>query len=211
MKENLVEQQIVKMNKNSEILSDNEEKPPMIAQLASLQKLKEIGWYWGPLSWTDAERLLKDKQDYSFIVRDSSHRSYFLSVTFKSQGKIHHTRIEHTNNSFSFYYGNSKSQCASPNIMEFIEKTIEYSKSGQFMFIRSHIPGQPMIPVRLLYPVSRFAYMSSLKHIARFVIHRQIRRDRIDDLDLPLRLKAFLKEAQIYTENIPLSDDTSET
>jgi hypothetical protein len=53
--------------------------------------------------------------------------------------------------------------------------------------------------------------MSSLKHIARFVIHRQIRRDRIDELDLPLRLKAFLKEAQIYTENIPFSDDRSET
>jgi hypothetical protein len=53
--------------------------------------------------------------------------------------------------------------------------------------------------------------MSSLKHIARFVIHRQIRRDRIDDLDLPPRLKAFLKEAQIYAENIPLSDETSET
>lgn len=70
--------------------------------------------------------------------------------------------------------------------------------------------GQPMTPVRLLYPVSRFAYMSSLKHIARFVIHRQIRRDRIDDLDLPIRLKAFLKEAQIYTENIPSSDEKSD-
>lgn len=68
-----------------------------------------------------------------------------------------------------------------------------------------------MTPVRLLYPISRFAYMSSLKHIARFVIHRQIRRDRIDDLDLPVRLKAFLKEAQIYTENIPSSDEKSET
>jgi hypothetical protein len=71
--------------------------------------------------------------------------------------------------------------------------------------------GQPMTPVRLLYPVSRLAYMSSLKHIARFVIHRQIRRDRIDDLDLPVRLKAFLKEAQIYTETIPLYDETSAT
>ncbi|CAF1452379.1 unnamed protein product [Adineta steineri] len=212
MKDNLVDQQIVKMNKKSEIISDNQDKPPMIAQLASLQRLKEVGWYWGPLSWIDAERLLKDKQDYSFIVRDSSHRHYFLAITFKSQGNIHHTRIEHSNNSFSFYHGNSKSQCTSSDVVEFIENTIEHSKSGQFMFfIRSSIPGQPMTPVRLLYPVSRFAYMSSLKHIARFVIHRQIRRDRIDDLDLPVRLKSFLKEAQIYTENIPSSDDISET
>jgi hypothetical protein len=66
--------------------------------------------------------------------------------------------------------------------------------------------GQPMIPVRLLHPVSRHAYMASLKHITRFFIHRQIRRDRIDDLDLPLRLKAFLKESQIYTEYLPEAD-----
>jgi hypothetical protein len=63
-----------------------------------------------------------------------------------------------------------------------------------------------MTPVRLLYPVSRHTYMTSLKHIIRFFIHRQIRRDRIDNLDLPIRLKTFLKESQIYTENIPLSD-----
>ena len=92
----------------------------MIAQLDSLQRLKEVfcsmeenvrrfdfvfslqvGWYWGPLSWLDAERLLKDKQDYSFLVRDSNHRHYFLAVTFKSQGNIHHTRIEHNNSSLS--------------------------------------------------------------------------------------------------------------
>lgn len=60
-----------------------------------------------------------------------------------------------------------------------------------------------MIPVRLLHPVSRHTYMASLKHITRFLIHRQIRRDRIDDLDLPMRLKAFLKEPQIYTEYLP--------
>lgn len=65
------------------------------------------------------------------------------------------------------------------------------------------ISGQPMTPVRLLYPVSRYAYMTSLKHILRFMIHRQIRRDRIDELDLPVRLKIFLKQPQIYTENLP--------
>ncbi|CAM2704344.1 unnamed protein product [Rotaria socialis] len=207
---------------------DEQNRSPMMIQLASLRRLKEVGWYWGPLSWIEAERLLKDKQDYSFIVRDSSHRHYFLAITFKSQGNIHHTRIEHSNNSFSFYHGTSKSQCTSPDIVEFIENTIEHSKSGQFMFfIRSNIPVlqtlntkkqkelqktcQPMTPVRLLYPVSRLAYMPSLKHIARFVIHRHISRDLIDDLDLPRRLKSFLKEAQIYTENIPSSDEIAET
>ncbi len=63
----------------------------------------QVGWYWGPLSWIDAEQLLKDKQDYSFLVRDSNHRHYFLAVTFKSEGNIHHTRIEHNNSSFRIF------------------------------------------------------------------------------------------------------------
>ncbi|UJR08933.1 hypothetical protein I4U23_013185 [Adineta vaga] len=197
--ENSIEQKQIKMN--------NENCSSMIAQLDSLQRLREVGWYWGPLNWLDAERLLKDKQDYSFIVRDSNHRHYFLAITFKSQGNIHHTRIEHSNNSFGFHQSTTKSQCTSSDVVEFIESIIEHSNSGQFMFfIRSNVPGQPMIPVRLLYPVSRHTYMASLKHITRFFIHRQIRRDRIDDLDLPLRLKSFLKEPQIYTEYLPHAD-----
>lgn len=81
-----------------------------------------------------------------------------------------------------------------------------------FFFKQNHlgsklfISGQPMTPVRLLYPISRYTYMTSLKHILRFVIHRQIRRDRIDELDLPIRLKNFLKQPQIYTENLPFAE-----
>lgn len=72
--------------------------------------------------------------------------------------------------------------------------------------LKLFISGQPMTPVRLLYPISRYTYMTSLKHILRFVIHRQIRRDRIDELDLPIRLKNFLKQPQIYTENLPFAE-----
>jgi len=122
----------------------------------------KVGWYWGPLSWIDAERLLKDKQDYSFIVRDSSHRHYFLAITFKSQGNIHHTRIEHSNSSFSFYHGNSKSQCTSSDVVEFIENTIEHSKSGQFMFfIRSNIPGKHRFKEKIFYEENNFKSRST--------------------------------------------------
>ncbi|CAF0908511.1 unnamed protein product [Didymodactylos carnosus] len=197
MKDSLVEEQIDEHH----YLDDDDKRPAMIAQLDSLQKLKEIGWYWGCLSWSEAEKLLKDKQDYSFIVRDSSHRHYFLAITFKSNGSIHHARIEHTNNAFSFQNNPSKSQCTSPDVIKFIENTIEHSKNGQnLFFIRTNVDGQSLTPVRLLYPVSRLSHMTSLKHISRFLIHRYIRRDRIEELNIPVRLKSYLKEPQIYTE-----------
>lgn len=55
----------------------------------------QCGWYWGPLSWDGAEARLDKKPDGSFLVRDSSDDRYILSISFRSQGTTHHTRIEH--------------------------------------------------------------------------------------------------------------------
>ena len=55
----------------------------------------QVGWYWGPLSWDEAEAKLATKPDGSFVVRDSSDDRYILSLSFRSQHTTHHTRIEH--------------------------------------------------------------------------------------------------------------------
>ncbi|KAI4889713.1 hypothetical protein NFI96_019416, partial [Prochilodus magdalenae] len=61
----------------------------------SLRELEKCGWYWGPMNWEDAEMKLKEKADGSFLVRDSSDPRYILSLSFRSQGVTHHTRMEH--------------------------------------------------------------------------------------------------------------------
>jgi len=38
---------------------------------------------------------LESTPDGSFLLRDSSDDRYLFSLSFKSQGKVHHTRIEH--------------------------------------------------------------------------------------------------------------------
>lgn len=47
------------------------------------------------MNWEDAEIKLKGKPDGSFLVRDSSDPRYILSLSFRSQGITHHTRMEH--------------------------------------------------------------------------------------------------------------------
>jgi suppressor of cytokine signaling 7 len=55
----------------------------------------QYGWYWGALGFDEAEAKLANRRDGSFLVRDSSDERYILSLSFRSLGGTHHTRIEH--------------------------------------------------------------------------------------------------------------------
>ncbi|KAK3083108.1 hypothetical protein FSP39_014222 [Pinctada imbricata] len=151
------------------------------------------------MSWDEAEMKLANKPDGSFLVRDSSNDRYLLSLSFNTNGHVHHTRIEHHKGKFSFW--SQPDSLGKATIQEFIEKCIRNSQNGQFLyFIRPSGPGAPPIAVHLLYPVSRFKQMQSLQHICRFNIVQRVRRDHIDQLPIPKRIKDYLKESQYYVE-----------
>ncbi|CAN8014179.1 unnamed protein product, partial [Ixodes persulcatus] len=56
--------------------------------------------------------------------------------------------------------------------------------------------------VQLLHPVSRFKQVQSLQHLCRFSILKSIRRDLIDSLPLPARLRAYLNTPHYYSEEL---------
>ncbi|XP_059203313.1 suppressor of cytokine signaling 7-like isoform X2 [Centropristis striata] len=157
----------------------------------SLRELEKCGWYWGPMNWEDAEMKLKGKPDGSFLVRDSSDPRYILSLSFRSQGVTHHTRMEHYRGTFSLWcHPKFEDRCHS--VVEFIERAIMHSKNGKFLyFLRSRVPGLPPTPVQLLYPVSRFSSVKSLQHLCRFCIRQLVRIDHIQELPLPTPLISY--------------------
>lgn len=100
---------------------------------------------------------------------------------------------------FSFY-SQPKSHGAA-TIVEFIDRAMEHSRSGKFLyFLRPRAPGFPPAPVQLLHPVSRFRNMHSLQHLCRFEILKHTRKDLIDYLPIPPRMKEYLKQSQYFTE-----------
>ncbi|XP_034045967.1 uncharacterized protein LOC117527642 [Thalassophryne amazonica] len=173
----------------------------------SLRELEKCGWYWGPMNWEDAEMKLKGKPDGSFLVRDSSDPRYILSLSFRSQGVTHHTRMEHYRGTFSLWcHPKFEDRCHS--VVEFIERAIMHSKNGKFLyFLRSRVPGLPPTPVQLLYPVSRFSSVKSLQHLCRFCIRQLVRIDHIQELPLPTPLITYLRKFYYYDpeEEIHLS------
>ncbi|KAM4535795.1 uncharacterized protein V3H82_025477 isoform 1-T1 [Fundulus diaphanus] len=179
----------------------------------SLRELEKCGWYWGPMNWEDAEMKLKGKPDGSFLVRDSSDPRYILSLSFRSQGVTHHTRMEHYRGTFSLWcHPKFEDRCHS--VVEFIERAIMHSKNGKFLyFLRSRVPGLPPTPVQLLYPVSRFSSVKSLQHLCRFCIRQLVRIDHIQELPLPTPLIAYLRKFYYYDpeeEISPMLQDAKE-
>ncbi|KAK6311524.1 hypothetical protein J4Q44_G00171880 [Coregonus suidteri] len=173
-------------------------RPDASSFATSLRELEKCGWYWGPMNWEDAEMKLKAKPDGSFLVRDSSDPRYILSLSFRSQGVTHHTRMEHYRGTFSLWcHPKFEDRCHS--VVEFIERAIMHSKNGKFLyFLRSRVPGLPPTPVQLLYPVSRFSSVKSLQHLCRFCIRQLVRIDHIQELPLPTPLIVYLRKFYYY-------------
>jgi suppressor of cytokine signaling 7 len=156
-----------------------------------MKRLKKSGWYYGSISPSFSAKLLENEEDGSFLIRDSSSECYIFSMTFKLDGEVHHTRIEHSKGHFSF--GRSRKFFCT-TIVDFIEQAIEYSQNGNLLFFLHRAPALQG-PVRLrMRPLLRMKNLSSLKQLCRFAILPYVRKDKIHELCIPKCLKGYLIE-----------------
>ena len=182
-------------NNNNSNNNNNEPNDFMSAQT----RLRQSGWYWGPLSREMAALVVSQQPNGAFLVRDSNHDCYLLTVTDKAQDKVYNIRMEHVDNGkFTFDTG----QLEPSDAISYLSNAMRISRLGRFYFVSSQGQVDPQVEVKFVCPISRFSVLPvpSLKHLARFAILARCRKDHIGQLELPDHLKAYLNQSQIYVE-----------
>ncbi|XP_012155410.1 bromodomain-containing protein DDB_G0270170 [Ceratitis capitata] len=159
-----------------------------------LQRIFNSSFYWGKMDRYEAERLLEGKPEGTFLLRDSAQEEYLFSVTFRKYGRSLHARIEQSGHKFSF-------DCHDPAV--FSTSTVtglleHYKDPGSVMFF------EPMLTV----PFHR-KRVFSLQQLSRAAIVSNSTYDGITELELPVRLKAYLKEYHYKQKlRVKLLDET---
>ncbi|XP_036328940.1 bromodomain-containing protein DDB_G0270170-like [Rhagoletis pomonella] len=158
-----------------------------------LLRIFNSSFYWGKMDRYEAERLLEGKPEGTFLLRDSAQEEYLFSVTFRKYGRSLHARIEQSGHKFSF-------DCHDPAV--FSTSTVtglleHYKDPGSVMFF------EPMLTV----PFHRKTVFS-LQQLARAAIVSNTTYDGISELELPVRLKTYLKEYHYKQKlSVKLLDD----
>lgn len=143
-----------------------------------LQHITNCGFYWGVMDRYEAEQLLENKPEGTFLLRDSAQEEFLFSVSFRRYGRSLHARIEQWNHKFSFD-SHDPGVFASDTVCGLIE---HYKDPSCCMFF------EPMLTI----PLNRTDPFS-LQHICRSVITKNMAYDGINLLPLPKKLQEYLK------------------
>ncbi|KAM3955804.1 suppressor of cytokine signaling 5 [Aphomia sociella] len=144
-----------------------------------LQQITACSFYWGKMDRYEAERLLDNKPEGTFLLRDSAQEEHLFSVSFRKYGRSLHARIEHYQHRFSFD-SHDPAVFAAPTVTGLIK---HYKDPACVMFF------EPMLST----PLPR-SEPFSLQQLARALIVSHTTYDGVEKLPLPARMRAYLKE-----------------
>uniref|UniRef100_A0A7N4NMR9 Suppressor of cytokine signaling 2 n=1 Tax=Sarcophilus harrisii TaxID=9305 RepID=A0A7N4NMR9_SARHA len=180
-----------------------EEQPSEGARLATaMRELSQAGWYWGSMTVNEAKEKLKDAPEGTFLIRDSSHSDYLLTISVKTSAGPTNLRIEYQDGKFRL----DSIICVKSRLKQFdsVVHLIEYYvRTCKDKRTASETPRNGTVHLYLTKPL--YTSTPTLQHLCRLSINKCTA--KIWGLPLPTRLKDYLKEYQ-YQPTILCEEST---
>ncbi|XP_064600437.1 uncharacterized protein LOC135466718 [Liolophura sinensis] len=140
--------------------------------------ITNCSFYWGVMDRYEAEKLLENKPEGTFLLRDSAQDEFLFSVSFRRYGRSLHARVEQFNHKFSFD-SHDPGVFATDTVCGLIE---HYKDPSCCLFF------EPMLTL----PLNR-SFPFSLQHLCRSIIVSANTYDGITQLPLPNSLQGYLR------------------
>lgn len=163
------------------------------------------GWYWGAVTAAQAHAALQEASEGAFLVRDSSHPLYMLTLSVRTARGPTSIRIQYSRAQFLL---DSNSQ-AQPSLSSFpnVPSLVQYymgpkrkDEQGKVGDESSPLLPKPLqqtaqdscVVLKLKRAVYKPQSLPSLQHLTRLVINRHS--DRPDQLPLPRPLLRYIQD-----------------
>lgn len=177
------------------------------------------GWFWGDITRKEAETLLRGQEEGSFLVRSKSDQRFLFSLSFRSNDRTLHTRIEFDQGLF-YFYSNSSSQKneidGSSSLAELISGAINQNNDENvFFYSRTHRNEVSLHSITLVKPFSRFKYLldfpyqsdqsKALQYLCKFVIYHSELAQKILEFNsnkISEKLRTFLNQSDLIPNAI---------
>jgi len=162
--------------------------------------LENSGWYWGAVTAAQAHAALQEASEGSFLVRDSSHPQYMLTLSVRTVRGPTSIRIQYSGAQFLL----DSSSPARPSLMSFpdVPSLVQhYMGPGRRVEERKaeEKPSKPFqqtvqdtsVVLKIKKGVYKAHAFPSLQHLTRLTINKHS--DRPDQLPLPRPLLRYLQ------------------
>ncbi|KAM7142525.1 suppressor of cytokine signaling 2-like isoform 1-T7 [Molossus nigricans] len=167
-----------------------EEPSPEAARLEkALRELSQSGWYWGSMTVNEAKEKLKEAPEGTFLVRDSAHPGYLLTISVKTSAGPTNLRIEYQDGKFRL----DCIVCVKSKLKQFdsvVHLINYYVQICKEKLTGTEAPRDGTVLLHLSKPL--YTSAPPLQHLCRRTINKHTR--TIWELPLPRRLKEYLEE-----------------
>ncbi|XP_031708080.1 cytokine-inducible SH2-containing protein [Anarrhichthys ocellatus] len=164
--------------------------------------LENSGWYWGAVTAAQAHAALQEASEGAFLVRDSSHPLYMLTLSVRTVRGPTSIRIQYSCAQFLLDSCSPARPSLSsfPNVPSLVQHYMGPERKAEEGKVFEDTPSKPSqqtiqetsVVLKLKRAVFKPQGLPSLQHLTRLVINRNS--DCPDQLPLPRPLLSYIQD-----------------